>query len=222
MIGMIVFPDKSFGSNMLGASNQSAPDTRDSFYDDDNDNESNTPAPPLISSIRIVTTKPPIYRRESESSGSPSPSSCYSDHDVTDVSSIGGEHHQLARQTTHIQEERKQRTQKRHAFHLQSMRHVLLGSSAPTSRPSSPVNPPSPETNKKHVRIVTENEDQKRDHSSRNHQHQVSQPYIHGHHRDHHRVRLTSSAINRQKQQQRIERENLVSQRCFAVKYEKD
>src|ERR1700733_9942239 len=105
---------------MLGKSNEVLPQTSDSFYDDDDN--STLAAPPLISSIRIVTTKPPVYRRQNQSQSSSSPSSCYSDHDVTDVSSIGGENHQ-----------QKQDHEQRHPFHLQSMRHVLLGSSAPTS-----------------------------------------------------------------------------------------
>jgi len=46
--------------------------------------------------------------------------------------------------------------------------------------------------------------------TNRAHSHQ--QPYIHNH-----RIHLTSSAINRQKQQQKIERENLV--RLFRIKF---
>lgn len=192
---------------MLAKANETLPSqTRDSFFDDDDDEEENStlPAPPIISSIRIVTSKPPVYRRQSQSSSSPSPSSCCSDRDVTDVSSLGGDHRQLQPS----QHQRKSNhEQHHHPFHLQSMRHVLLGSSAPTSRPPSPAHPQQP-LNKKHVRIVTDETDQKHQH----HRHHHQQPYIHGHTKDYRRVRLTSSAINRQKQQQKIERENLVRQ----------
>ena len=183
---------------MLGKSTDASPQTTDSFYDDQDEN--NSPAPQYVSSVRIVTSKPPIYRRPSETSSSPSPSSCSSDRDVTDVSSMGGDH-----RLTH--EEKSSH----HPFHLQSMRHVLLGTSTATSRPPSPAHPPSPDMiMKKHVRIVTnENDRVEQQHSHSRHHSQ--QPYIHGHRRDIQRIRLTSSAINRQKQQQRIERENLVS-----------
>jgi hypothetical protein len=193
---------------MLTKSNDTLPQTRDSFYDDDDDENSTSRAPPVISSIRIVTSKPPIYRRQSQSSSSPSPSSCCSDRDVTDVSSIGGDHHQSQQQQQQQQHEHHQQKSshdQHHPFHLHSMRHVLLGSSAPTSRPPSPVHPQQ-QLNKKHVRIVTDETDKNHHH----HHHQHQQPYIHGHTKDYRRVRLTSSAINRQKQQQRIERENLV------------
>lgn len=191
---------------MLGKSYDTVPRTSDSFYDEEND-EPASPAPPLISSIRIITSKPPVYRRQSESSNSPSPSSCCSDRDVTDVSSIGGEHHVVPE---HQQQERRRRSHDQHPFHLQSMRHVLLGPSVPNSRPPSPADPPSHDLAKKHVRIVTD--ETENSHRQRTpHRHQTQQPYIHGHTKDYHRVRLTSSAINRQKQQQRIERENLVS-----------
>ena len=184
---------------MLGKSTDASPQTTDSFYDDHD--ESNPSAPPFISSIRIVTSKPPMYRRPSETSDSPSPSSCSSDRDVTDVSSMGGDNRI-------IHEEKPSH----HPFHLQSMRHVLLGPSAPTSRPPSPAHPPSPDMiiTKKHVRIVT-NETDHGERQRSHPRHPNQQPYIHGHRRDSQRVRLTSSAINRQKQQQRIERENLVS-----------
>ena len=184
---------------MLGKSTDASPQTTDSFYDDHD--ESHPSAPPFISSIRIVTSKPPMYRRPSETSDSPSPSSCSSDRDVTDVSSMGGDNR--------IMHEEKS---SHHPFHLQSMRHVLLGPSAATSRPPSPVHPPSPDMiiTKKHVRIVT-NETDHGERQRSHPRHSNQQPYIHGHRRDSQRIRLTSSAINRQKQQQRIERENLVS-----------
>ncbi len=186
---------------MLAKSNETLPQTRDSFFDDDEEGNSTSRAPPLISSIRIITSKPPVYRRQSQSSSSPSPSSCYSDHDVTDVSSLGGDQ----QQQQNGNHRRKSTQEQHHSFHLQSMRHVLLGSSAPTSRPPSPVYPQQP-LNKKHVRIVTDETDKKHHHQQQQHH----QPYIHGHTKDYRRVRLTSSAINRQKQQQKIERENLV------------
>ncbi|CAF3913642.1 unnamed protein product [Rotaria magnacalcarata] len=70
---------------MLGKSNETLPKARDSFYDDgdgdDNDENSTVPATPIISSIRIVASKPPIYRQQSQSSSSPSRSSCDTDHD---------------------------------------------------------------------------------------------------------------------------------------------
>ncbi|CAF2957646.1 unnamed protein product [Rotaria sp. Silwood2] len=197
---------------MLGKSNETLPQARDSFYDNDDDDDENStvPATPVISSIRIVTSKPPIYRQQSQSSSSPSPSSCYSDRDVTDVSSLGGEHHQLQQQQQKQQQNHGDHQQKsdhdqHHPFHLQSMRHVLLGSSVPTSRPPTPVHPQQ-ELNKKHVRIVADETDKNHHH---HHHHHQQQPYIHGHTKDYRRVRLTSSAINRQKQQQRIERDNL-------------
>jgi hypothetical protein len=199
---------------MLGKSNETLPQTKDSFFDDDDEN-STSRDPPLISSIRIVTSKPPVYRRQSHSSSSPSPSSCCSDRDVTDVSSLGGDHHQLQeqeqqQQQQHKNHKRKSNLEQHHPFHLQSMRHVLLGSSAPTSRPPSPANPQQ-QSNKKHVRIVTDETDTNlHQHHHHHHHHHHQQPYIHGHTKDYRRVRLTSSAINRQKQQQRIERENLV------------
>jgi hypothetical protein len=200
---------------MLGKSNETLPQTKDSFFDDDDEN-STSRDPPLISSIRIVTSKPPVYRRQSHSSSSPSPSSCCSDRDVTDVSSLGGDHHQLQeqeqqeQQQQHKNHKRKSNHEQHHPFHLQSMRHVLLGSSAPTSRPPSPANPQQ-QSNKKHVRIVTDETDTNlHQHHHHHHHHHHQQPYIHGHTKDYRRVRLTSSAINRQKQQQRIERENLV------------
>jgi hypothetical protein len=199
---------------MLGKSNETLPQTKDSFFDDDDEN-STSRDPPLISSIRIVTSKPPVYRRQSHSSSSPSPSSCCSDRDVTDVSSLGGDHHQLQEQEQQQQQQHKNHKRKsnlaqHHPFHLQSMRHVLLGSSAPTSRPPSPANPQQ-QSNKKHVRIVTDETDTNlHQHHHHHHHHHHQQPYIHGHTKDYRRVRLTSSAINRQKQQQRIERENLV------------
>lgn len=189
---------------MLGKTNESLPQTRDSFFDDDDDPA--LPAPPLISSIRIVTSKPPVYRRQSQSSSSPSPSSCFSDRDVTDVSSLGGDHPHAQRMQQ--QSEQKSNHDSHHPFHLKHMRHVLLGSSAPTSRPPSPANS-TQVSKKKHVRIVDEDADQK--HSHHHHRQHHQQPYIHGHSNEHRRIRLTSSAINRQKQQQRIERENLVS-----------
>lgn len=196
---------------MLAKANESLPQTRDSFFDDDDD--LTLPAPPLISSIRIVTSKPPVYRRQSQSSSSPSPSSCFSDRDVTDVSSLGGDH-------PHAREMQQQSQQKsthdpHHPFHLNNMRHVLLGSSAPTSRPPSPAHPPQG-SKKKHVRIIADDADQKHHHHHRQHH---TQPYIHGHSNEHRRIRLTSSAINRQKQQQRIERENLVSSSFSHVQY---
>ncbi|UJR32190.1 hypothetical protein I4U23_019654 [Adineta vaga] len=203
---------------MLGNSNDTLPRMRDSFFDDDNDEDNNnnnnnnpTPrAPSLISSIKIVTSKPPIYRRQSQSSSSPSPSSCCSERDVTDVSSIGGDHHH--HQLSSKQQDTRQRHSdydQHHPFQLQSMRRVLLGSPAPTSRPPSPANHQL-QSNKKHVRIVTDDIDENQHNHSHHHQnsHQ-QQPYIHGHAKDYRRVRLTSSAINRQKQQQKIERENL-------------
>ncbi|CAF1017042.1 unnamed protein product [Rotaria sordida] len=195
---------------MLGKANETLPQTRDSFYDDDDDVNSTVPVTPGISSIRIVTSKPPIYRQQSQSSSSPSPSSCYSDRDVTDVSSLGGEHHHLQQQQQqqkHEDHRRKSNHDQHHPFHLQSMRHVLLGSSIPTSRPSTPVHPQQ-ELNKKQVRIVADETD-KNHHQHHHHHHHHQQPYIHGHTKDYRRVRLTSSAINRQKQQQKIERENL-------------
>jgi hypothetical protein len=197
---------------MLAKANETLPQTRDSFFDDDDEEDGNPPShnPQLISSIRIVTSKPPIYHRQSQSSSSPSPSSCGSDRDVTDVSSLGGDHRQ-AQQRQPDQHQRKANHERHHPFHLQNMRHVLLGSSAPTSRPPSPVHPQQ-QLNKKHVRIVAdeteENHQNHYNHHLNHHNHQ--QPYIHGHTRDYRRVRLTSSAINRQKQQQKIERENLV------------
>ncbi|CAF1135100.1 unnamed protein product [Rotaria sp. Silwood1] len=186
---------------MLGKSNETLSQARDSFYDDDDDENSTVPATPVISSIRIVTSKPPIHRQQSQSNSSSSPSSCSSDHDVTDVSSLGGEHHQIQQKQKHEDHRRKSDHDQHHPFHLQSMRHVLLGSSVPTSRPPTPVHPQE-ELNKKHVRIITDETDKK-------HHHHHQQPYIHGHTKDYRRVRLTSSAINRQKQQQKIERENL-------------
>ncbi|CAF0832148.1 unnamed protein product [Adineta ricciae] len=198
---------------MLGNSNDTLPRMRDSFFDedDDDDNNNNNPtprAPPLISSIKIVTSKPPVYRRQSQSSSSPSPSSCCSDRDVTDVSSMGGDHHHHHQLPPRQQDSRQRHSDydQHHPFHLQSMRHVLLGSSAPTSRPPSPANHQT-QSNKKHVRIVTDDTDQNHHHRHQNSHHQ--QPYIHGHAKDYRRVRLTSSAINRQKQQQKIERENM-------------
>lgn len=189
---------------MLAKAKDTIPQTRDSFFDDDEEDVT-SPAPPLISSIRIVTSKPPVYRRQSQSSSSPSPSSGCSDRDVTDVSSLGGDHPHF--QQMQQQSQRKSNHDQHHPFHLQSMRHVLLGSSAPTSRPPSPAN--SQQTlNKKHVRIVAADDADHRQHRQHHH-HQ--QPYIHGHSNERRRIRLTSSAINRQKQQQRIERENLVS-----------
>lgn len=191
---------------MLAKANDTIPQTRDSFFDDDEE-DATLPAPPLISSIRIVTSKPPVYRRQSQSSSSPSPSSNGSDRDVTDVSSMGGDHpHFQQRQ----QSRRKSNQEQHHPFHLQSMRHVLLGSSAPTSRPPSPANSQQA-LNKKHVRIVTDDTDQNHHHHRQHRQHH-QQPYIHGHSNERRRIRLTSSAINRQKQQQKIERENLVSE----------
>ena len=198
---------------MLGKVNETFPQTRDSFYDDDDDNLA-SPAPPLISSIRIVRSKPPVYRQQSQSSSSPSPSSCHSDHDVTDVSSLGGEHLQLQQQQQHQQQKCQKHEEQQpqldheqtHPFHLQSMRNVLLGSSPPASRPPTPAHSQQ-ELNKKHVRIVADETDKNFHHRSQHHHHQ---PYIHGHTKDYRRVRLTSSAINRQRQQQRIERENLV------------
>jgi len=195
---------------MLGKSNETLPQTRDSFYDDDNENS--TPrAPTLISSIRIVTSKPPVYRRQSQSSTSPSPSSGCSDRDVTDVSSLGGDHHQ-SQQVQHENHRRKSDHEQHHPFHLQSMRHVLLGSSTPTSRPPSPAHQQQQQLNKKHVRIVTDETDKNRHNHS-----QHTQPYIHGHTKDYRRVRLTSSAINRQKQQQKIERENFVRLKIYFI-----
>ena len=194
---------------MLAKANESLPQTRDSFFDDDDD-DSTLPAPPLISSIRIVTSKPPVYRRQSQSSSSPSPSSCFSDRDVTDVSSLGGDHPHAQRMQQ--QSQSKSNHDPHHPFHLNNMRHVLLGSSAPTSRPPSPAHPQQG-SKKKHVRIVADDADQK--HRHQHHQ----QPYIHGHSNEHRRIRLTSSAINRQKQQQRIERENLVSSSSSHVQY---
>ena len=186
---------------MLAKSNETLPQTRDSFFDDDEEGNSTTRDPPLISSIRIVTSKPPVYRRQSQSSSSPSPSSCCSDRDV---SSLGGDHQQSQPQhRQHGNHQRKQDHEQHHPFHLQSMKHVLLGSSVPTSRPPSPVHPQQ-QLHKKHVRIVTDETDKN------HHHHHHHQPYIHGHTKDYRRVRLTSSAINRQKQQQKIERENLV------------
>ena len=187
---------------LTGASNHRPPQAKDSFYDDDDDVESGiVPTPPCISSIRIVTSKPPVYRRQSHSSTSPSPSSCNSDHDVTDVSSIGGEHHRSSPPP---------QQNKPHTFHLQSMRRVLLGSPAPPSRPPSPVDS-VPTSTKKHVRIMADDTEK----PARPHSHNEAreqQPFVHSHRRDHHhRIRLTSSAINRQKQQQKIEQENLVS-----------
>ncbi|CAF3601264.1 unnamed protein product [Rotaria socialis] len=217
---------------MLGKSNETLPKARDSFYDDgdgngdDDDENSTVPATPVISSIRIVASKPPIYRQQSQSSSSPSRSSCDTDHDVTDVSSIGGEHHQVQQQRNHQRQQHQQQHQHEdhqrkldhdphHSFQLQSMRHVLLGSSVPTSRPPSPADPQQHLT-KKQVRIVADDTDKEvQNHSQRSlrhhhhHHHQQQQPCIHGHTKDYRRVRLTSSAINRQKQQQRIERENL-------------
>jgi hypothetical protein len=192
---------------MLGKSNETLPQTRDSFYDDDDENS--TPrAPTLISSIRIVTSKPPVYRRQSQSSTSPS-SGC-SDRDVTDVSSLGGDHHQ-SQQVQDENHRRKSDHEQHHPFHLQSMRHVLLGSSTPTSRPPSPAHQQK-QLNKKHVRIVTDETDKNRHNHS-----QHTQPYIHGHTKDYRRVRLTSSAINRQKQQQKIERENFVRLKIYFI-----
>jgi hypothetical protein len=92
-------------------------------------------------------------------------------------------------------------------FRLQSMKHVLLGLSTPNSPPSSPVYFHQQELNKKDVRFLT-NDNKK----TRLQQH-YEQPYIH----NHQRFRLTSSAINRQKQQQKIERENLV--RLFEINF---
>ncbi|CAF3894953.1 unnamed protein product [Adineta steineri] len=200
---------------MLRKSNETLPQTRDSFYDDGDDDDKNnnnnnnddnniTPRPPqLISSIRIVTSKPPVYRRQSPNSSSPSPSSGCSDHDVTDVSSLAGDHQQFEHKQ-HDNHRRHSAHEQHHPFHLQSMRHVLLGSTTPTSRPPSPAHHQQ-QLNKKHVRIVTDDIDKSHQH----HQSQHRPPYIHNHTRDHRRVRLTSSAINRQKQQQKIERENL-------------
>ena len=201
---------------MLAKSNEALPRTRDPFFDDDDEEDGNPPSPnpQLISSIRIVTSKPPVYRRQSQSSNSPSPSSCGSDHDVTDVSSLGNDHRQARQQQQHDQHQRKANHERHNPFHLQNMRHVLLGSSAPTSRPPSPAHPQE-QLNKKHVRIVADEiEKNHQNHSNHHHHHNHNhqQPYIHGHTRDYRRVRLTSSAINRQKQQQKIERENLVRQ----------
>lgn len=198
---------------MLGKSNETLPQARDSFYDEDDDSAT-LPAPQLISSIRIVTSKPPIFRQQSQSSSSPSPSSCYSDHDVTDVSSLAVDQLQLQQQQKNEEHQRKLNHEQHHPFHLQSMRHVLLGSAAPTSRPPSPADPQAQQRlHKKHVRIVADEADENlsQRHSQRqHHHHHHQQPYIHGHSKDYRRVRLTSSAINRQKQQQKIERENLV------------
>ena len=128
---------------------------------DDNDN-----SPSFISKVEIVTSKPPVHPQQNQSLNS----SYSSEHDITDVSSIN---------------------EQQQVFHLQSMKHVLLGSSSPTNPPSTPVYSYQQELNKKDIR--------------KTHLH-YQQPYIH----NHHRFRLTSSAINRQKQQQKIERENLV------------
>jgi len=127
---------------------------------------------------------------------------------VTDVSSLGGDHHQ-SQQVHNENHRRKSDHEQHHPFHLQSMRHVLLGSSTPTSRPPSPAHQQQ-QLNKKHVRIVTDEKDK-----NRHNQSQHTQPYIHGHTKDYRRVRLTSSAINRQKQQQKIERENFVRLKIY-------
>jgi hypothetical protein len=136
---------------MIDQENDKIQKSSDSFYDDTTSS--------LISEIRIVPSKPPVYHQQSQSSNSLSPLSDSSEYDITNVSSISKKY--------------------QHPFHLESMRHVLFGLSTPTSRSSSPVYSYPQQLTQKH-----------------------------SHHR--YRIRLTSSAINRQKQQQRIERENLV------------
>ncbi|CAF3741985.1 unnamed protein product [Rotaria sordida] len=152
--------------------NEKLTQSTDSFYDDDDDNNNNTISPPsLISNIHIVTSKPPIYRQQTQNSNS----SNISDHDITDVSSINEQ-------------------QQQHPFHLESMKNVLFGLSTPTTGLPSPVYSDQQRSIKKDMQILNNNYYQK--------------PYIHNYTKDH-RFRLTSSAINRQQQQQRIERENL-------------
>lgn len=208
----MILSDRSEPLDMFGDSNQTVGDVKDSFYDDQDDA---TPTLKPIQSIRIITSKPPVYRRDNNSSDSQSPSSIYSDHDVTDVSSIGGEQQQRYQQSSRDldkTENRKQLKSSDHQFRFESMKTVLLGTSGPMSRPPSPAQPTSPTSSKKQVRIATEDTGKFDDDDQppvRNHQ--MKQPYIHGHKREQPRVRLTSSAINRQKQQQKIERENLVS-----------
>ncbi|CAF2957592.1 unnamed protein product [Rotaria sp. Silwood2] len=153
---------------MVDQTNETLPQLSDSFYDD---NDSTISPPALISNIQIVTSKPPIYRQQTQSSNS----SDTSEHDITDVSSIN---------------------EQQHPFHLEAMKNVLFGLSAPTSGLPSPSYSDQQQLNKRDMQILTDNYSQ--------------QPYIHNCTKDHHqRIRLTSSAINRQQQQQRIERENL-------------
>jgi hypothetical protein len=162
---------------MINQTNETLPRSSDPFYDD---NDDSTSPPSLISEIRLVTSKPPVYRQQNQNSNSPSASSHSSEHDITDVSSIN------------------EQVQK-NPFHLQSMKHVLFGLSSPISHPSSPSYFHPQQSIKK-----DNNDNEKCFHSH------YQQPYIHNHRKDHYQIRLTSSAINRQKQQRRIERENLV------------
>ena len=159
---------------LTGASNHRPPQTKDSFYDDDDDVECGVaPTPPCITSIRIVKSKPPVYRRQSHSSTSPSPSSCNSDHDVTDVSSIVDEQHRRSSSPPPPPPPQH----KSHTFHLPSMRRVLLGSPAPPSRPPSPVDS-VPTSTKKHVRIMADETEKPPRPYSHNETHE-QQPFMH-------------------------------------------
>ena len=104
---------------MFGKSGETLPQARDFFYDEDDDSAT-FPAPQLISSIRIITSKPPIFRQESQNSNSFPPSSLVA--------------YQLQlQQHKYNEHQRKLSHEQLHPFHIQSMRHVLLRSTAPTS-----------------------------------------------------------------------------------------
>ncbi|CAF3350161.1 unnamed protein product [Rotaria socialis] len=154
---------------MIDQTNEKLPQLSDSFYDDDDSTISPTS---VISETRIVATKPPVYRQRTQNSTVSSSSSDTSEHDITDVSSIN--------------------EQQRHPFHLESMKTVLLGLSAPSS------GQPSPAYNDRQQLTRNDTIDD-----------YYQKSRMQNHVKDNPRFRLTSSAINRQQQQQRIERENL-------------
>ncbi|CAF3751098.1 unnamed protein product [Rotaria sp. Silwood1] len=115
---------------MIDQTNETLTKPSDSFYDN---NYSKISPSLLMSDIPIVTSKPPIYRLQTQSSNS----SNTSEHDITDVSSIK-EHQQ-------------------HPFHLESMKNVLFGLSARTSSLPSPTYSDQQQFNKKNMQIVTDN-----------------------------------------------------------------
>ena len=166
---------------MIDQTNETLQHLPDSFYDD---NDSAISSSLLNSENRIVTFKPPVYRQQVQRSNSPSPSSDTSEHDITDVSSIN--------------------EQQQHSFHLQSMKHVLLGLSPLNSGQAFAAHTDQQQLTREGPQMPINKMEKELDHY-------YQRSHISKYTKDHHRIRLTSSAINRQQQQQRIERENLVN-----------